>query len=335
MQILDHRRLDNGRLVILVQGLERFVVEEIVETRPYAVANVQILLDKEELPWEKDYNKTSSKDGAKKHSNAIGDEGKCKFIRGKAVAASFGYHEYEFDKQKLPGGDGDGNKEIDLTRDDVPWIQISQLLPFAQYSSNDQSLIAANAMTTQIMDDAVLTASNDNNAGSVNRDLPVEQELWNGGILWEPPRVLSSVDHGRLDDLDCDALETLLWLALEEFCRGTGFVLSNEVRCLMPPEMDYLHFTTSECLDQDVDKDQHQSSKTMKKSLSMNYPKRRRQRRLSYLAPAIIENVVLPMKGRRQIWLSAPSTVARLLDTLEWYDFLNNKVGLGLMGEFE
>ena len=28
--------------------------------------------------------------------------------------------------------------------------------------------------------------------------------------------------------------------------------------------------------------------------------KRRRQRRLSYLAPALIENVALPMKGMRQ-----------------------------------
>ena len=317
MQILDHRRLDDGRLVILVQAVERFVVEEIVKTKPYAVANVQILLDKEELPWEKGYKKTSSNEGAKKLSNvAMDDEGKCKFIRGKAVAASFGYHEYEFDKQKLPGWDGDGNKEMYLTKLDVPWIQISQLLPFATYSSNDQCLVAANSMTAHIMDDAILTVSNKINLKSANGDLPVEQELWNGGILWEPPRVLSTVDHVRRDDLDCDALETLLWLALEEFCRGTGFVLPNEVRCLMPPEMDYLDFTTSKCI------------------LSMYYPKRRRQRRLSYLAPAIIENVVLPMKGRRQIWLNAPSIAARLLDTLEWYDYLNNKIGLE-MGEFE
>lgn len=43
-------------------------------------------------------------------------------------------------------------------------------------------------------------------------------------------------------------LQRVIKLALEEFCRGTGFVLSNEVWCLMPPEMDYLEFTTSECL---------------------------------------------------------------------------------------
>lgn len=182
------------------------MVEEIVKTRPYAVAHVQILLDKEELPWEKDYTITSSNEGAKKRSNAMDDEGKCKFIRGKAVAASFCYHEYEFDKQKLSGGVGDGNKEMYLTKEDVPWIQILQLLPFAHYSSNDQSLVAANAMTTHIMDDAMLTASNEINLKSANGDLPVEQELWNGGILWEPPQALSTVDHGQREDLNCDVL---------------------------------------------------------------------------------------------------------------------------------
>ncbi|KAL7524830.1 hypothetical protein ACHAXR_000734, partial [Thalassiosira sp. AJA248-18] len=53
MQIIDHRRMEDGRLMLLVQAVERFVVEEIVEMRPYAVANVQILLDREELAWEK------------------------------------------------------------------------------------------------------------------------------------------------------------------------------------------------------------------------------------------------------------------------------------------
>ncbi len=95
MQILNHRRMDDGRLVVLVQALERFVVEEIVDTRP----------DEEELPWLE-----GGDDGIRDN------ESKCKFLRGAAVAASFRYHEYEFDKQMLPipgggaaGGDDDSN----------------------------------------------------------------------------------------------------------------------------------------------------------------------------------------------------------------------------------
>ena len=50
MQILNHWRMGNRRLIVLIQALERFVVKENVNTRPYAVTNVQILLNKEELP---------------------------------------------------------------------------------------------------------------------------------------------------------------------------------------------------------------------------------------------------------------------------------------------
>lgn len=147
MQILDHRRMDDGRLVVLVQALERFVVEEIVDTRPYAVANVQILLDEEELPWLE-----GGDDGIRD------DESKCKFLRGAAVAASFLYHEYEFDKQMLPvpgggaaGGDDDSNENY-LTKDNVPWLQISGLLPFARYSTDDGCLDAANDVTARSVD---------------------------------------------------------------------------------------------------------------------------------------------------------------------------------------
>ena len=49
MEIVDHRRMEDGRLMLLVQALERFVVDEIIETLPYSVANVQILLDKEDV----------------------------------------------------------------------------------------------------------------------------------------------------------------------------------------------------------------------------------------------------------------------------------------------
>lgn len=94
-----------------------------------------------------------------------------------------------------------------------------------------------------------------------------------------------------------DALET----QIEDFCRGTGFVLPGEVRCLMPPEMDYLDIVGATTTGDDG---------CCPELLSAKYPKSRQQRRLSYLVPALIENVSLPMKGMRQVWLNAPSTAA-------------------------
>ncbi|KAL3799695.1 hypothetical protein ACHAWO_002879 [Cyclotella atomus] len=295
MQVVDYRRMNDGRLMILVQAVERFVVDEIVETTPYAVANVQILLDEEELPWI--------------HSSKFVGENTCKFIRGKAVSASFMYHDYEFDKPKLPIPDSrnaDGDSEVYLSKEDVPWIDISMLLPFAHYSTDDVSLTTANERRAWVEKSCL--DLKENASGS----LPLEQQLQNGGLLWKPPPLMTSnVVIRRPEDLnDCDTLETLLWLALNDFCRAAQFKLPEEVSCLLPSEIDYLDITPMT-------------------TLSPKYPKIRRQLRLSYLAPALIENLEAG-KDLRQVWLNTPSTNARLRGALERFDYLNGQ----LMGEF-
>lgn len=302
MQIVDHRRMEDGRLMILVQAVERFVVDEVVETLPYSVANVQILLDKEDVPFKEDDN----------DSNEHVDENFCKYLRGNAVTASFFYHDYEFNKPKLPIGKE--SKDSYLSKDDVPWVEISNLLPFAEYSSDDVSLYAANEKLASAQE-SLLSITNTfvESSNYVEGELPMEEQLFNGGILWDPPSVKNVIVRRSLDTSDCDALETLLWLALDDFCRATGFNLPEEVRILMPPEMDYLDQIPS------------------KHALSPLYPKIRRQRRLSYLAPALIENLEEVGKGIRHIWLTTPSTKARLRGALERYDYLNNK----LLGQFD
>ena len=279
MEIVDHRRMEDGRLMILVQALERFVVDEIVDTLPFSIANVQVILDKEELPWEES-----------------ADENYCEYIRGKAVEESFSLHEYEFDRPQLPISDDNY-----LTQESVPWTEISELLPFAYYSTDDRCL---DTVAEKIQSNIKEEDDNTNDSG----ELPIEQTLWNGGVLWEPPPVSNVITRRSQDTKeDTDKLETLLWLALDDFCRATAFTLPEEIRCLLPPEMDYL----------DIQTDHYLSSK---------YPKIRRQKRLSYLAPALIENVEIPMKGLKQVWLNTPSIAARLNSALERYDYINNKL---------
>lgn len=295
MQIVDYRRMDDGRLMVLVQSVERFVVDEVVETIPYAVANVQILLDEENQYWTK--NAYSVNEETVKH------------LRGKVVSSSFYYHDYEFDKPKLPISDNpqvEAGSENYLSKDDVPWIGISKLLPFAHYSSDDVSLTVANEKRADA-EQACLNLSED--AGGF---LPLEQRLQDGGLLWRPTPVMSNSNIiRRPQDLsNCDTLETLLWLALDDFCKFARFKMPEEVACLRPPEMDYLDITPET-------------------TLSDQYPKLRRQRRLSYLAPALIENLDAG-KDMRQIWLNTPSTKARLAGVLERFDQLNTE----LMGEF-
>ena len=302
MQITDYRRMEDGRLMILVQALERFVVEDIVETKPYGVANVQILLDEEELLWN--------------NAKSYVSEDSCKYLRGEVISSSFYYHDYEFEKAKLPisnscdDNDDDNTDEYYLSKDDVPWISISKLLPFARYSTDDISPIKANEYRRSVEQSCM--SINENASG----ELPLEKQLQNGAILWKPPPLMSSdrVIRRSQDLNDCDTLETLLWLAIDDFCRAARFTLPEEVACLIPREMDYLDITIP--------------SATVE--LSQQYPKLRRQRRLSYLAPALIENLDVG-KDMRQVWLNTPSTKARLVGVLERFDHLNNEI----MGQFE
>merc|ERR1712008_147859 len=101
-----------------------------------------------------------------------------------------------------------------------------------------------------------------------------------------------------------NVLETLLWLALDDFCQSTRFVLPEEILCLMPPTLDYLEM------------------KGPKRRVSSKYPALRRQQRLSYLAPVLLESVEIGA-GMRQTFLNAPTTQVRLAAVLERFEFIN------------
>ena len=84
MRVVDHRRLKDGKLLLLVQGLERFVVDSVQQLQPYSVADVQILPDLEEL--------------AVAVNCELGN-----VARVRAVQESFRWHDFEYDPSvKLP-----------------------------------------------------------------------------------------------------------------------------------------------------------------------------------------------------------------------------------------
>eukprot|EP00957_Ditylum_brightwellii_P078493 5968388-Ditylum_brightwellii.AAC.1 len=97
LRITDFRRLEDGRLMILVHGLERFVVDTIKQDVPYATADVQILPD---------IDITSSfllPPKHKKDENTIRQkEQEWKQARRNAIFHSFYYHEYENKRMELP-----------------------------------------------------------------------------------------------------------------------------------------------------------------------------------------------------------------------------------------
>jgi hypothetical protein len=288
MRITDFRRMEDGRLCILVHVLERFVVDKVVQSFPYSVADVQILPDLEAFP------------------QGIVDENFAKIARGAAVTRSFQYHEYEFDKIKLPLPQD--SEYLSSNDGIIQESEIAKVLPFAFYSSDDSSLDG--------IEETVLESSSLSSSGFSGGESPLEDRLQKWRILRNPPPLRPGVEPKRTTQ-DLDTIETLVWLALEDFCRSTDFVLPQEILCLMPPHIDYLDM----------------QSRTPKKPvllLSEKYPAKRRQQRLSYALPALLESTNLGA-GMRQIWLNTPSTQARLSAVLERFELINDT----MMGELE
>ena len=285
MRITDYRRLQDGRLVMLVHPLERFVVETVIQSFPFARADVQILPDIHYLPVE-----TSGDEG---------DENFYKVARAKAVRESFAFHDYEFSKTKvlaLP-------KEKEYLETTASFgSAIAPLLPFAFYADDDSSL---DGITTTDTSKAAAIASESFLGGNP----PLEQTLIQNGILQYPLSLTATSDATK----DCTVLETLLWLELDDFCRVQQFKLPAEVLHLMPPAL-------ADTLDMDPP-EQH---------LSPKYPASRRQQRLSYHVPALIEQTLYGA-NMRQTWLNTPTTAARLRAVLERFQAINEN----LVGQFE
>jgi hypothetical protein len=87
MHIADFRRMADGRLLLLVHALERFVVTDIVRQLPYAIVHAQILPDTEEIdPLLLDVL----------HHPGI-TENTLREPRAMAVLESVNFHPYEYD----------------------------------------------------------------------------------------------------------------------------------------------------------------------------------------------------------------------------------------------
>lgn len=125
-----------------------------------------------------------------------------------------------------------------------------------------------------------------------------------------------------------------LKLAVEDLCRNYKFSLPHELAILIPPDMqDYLEIPTKQNTN-DYNRGTTTTTSTHQNSTTLcsTYPVRRRQTRLSYSIPALMENTNIGASiPTRQILLSAPSTRIRLLAVLERLELLNTAV----LGQFE
>jgi len=186
---------------------------------------------------------------------------------------------------------------------------VLQVLPFAFYADDDACL--QNIKTTS---DKVSETSEDGTTQSFSRDdknRPLEETLICNSILQYP----LSLNIGSDTSTDCNVLETLLWIEVDDFCRMQSFRLPQEIVQLMPPNLTSLDLDPPDV------------------PLSEKYPAKRRQQRLSYHLPLIMEATPYGA-NMRQAWLNTPTTAARLRALLERFQAMNGKQATSV-GEFD
>ena len=305
LKIADYRRMEDGRLLLLVQAMERFVVTDLVQELPYAKAHVQLVPDTEEVE-DSDWKDT-------RYEPDIAP------ARALAVAESLvRWHRYEYENTMLPLP-----LQSDLPAHQVIGSALAKVLPYAPYSSviHVETLAHETLETTQWgpferrhhassfeTSSSLLMQSSHNITSTISSTEPtLEHCLEQHGILRGYNSSLPSLVHPSLRKLSLDQLEIRLWLALNDFLKQTRTPVSPILLGLLPlvdsekkNENESASSSSSvswpadfvlEKIAQAIDEQTILDHKYVR--VSPFYPALRRQKRLSYSAAALLEQALL------------------------------------------
>ncbi len=324
MYVRDYRRLKDGRILALVQAAEKFVVDEIRQSLPYAIVDVKILPDVEELRLDEnldvDNSSTESveEDSAEEtlssfvYSCEENDEDEQSLVnclradeavsagpaRAQAIFESIqSYHHYECDPQQRLEGIPDRS---DLGIIDITHDAISKALPYCPFSNNTETMAKANALTNE---EAISTTLEKSETQSES----LEFQLLRRGITKIPPsdRRFSYNTEPTYGDEDVDSsrpwttdeLEYELWLMLDDFSVTTNKPLSPILLALLPNEDQMPKSWPSDFRLKKMLQDQQRKDPQKDSTANSLYPNQRRQRRFSYSAAHLLESVLPITEG--------------------------------------
>jgi len=311
MRIADYRRMEDGRLFLLVEALERFVVTTVKQELPYHIASVQLLPDTEEVDPEQWVAECT--------------EGNIWEARSLALAESFQwYHPYEYDEAfKLPIP-----KKSNLKTSDIGGSMLTLVVPYVPLSKTVD-------LASQIKDtpldlepsSGVLFDAEGQTSGqqeSITDEEPcLECQLLQGNIL-----------EGRkndLDDIQLDDLEYRVWLEINNFLKSTKTPVSPVLLGLLPPPSSSFIWPSNFHLQKIAHDIENSDLKHNYVEVSPLLPSHRRLRKLSFSATTLLENKP-GMEGLKQQLLEIASTKDRLLLILEKLQEYNSNF---VWGEFE
>jgi Lon protease-like protein len=287
MNISDYRRLNDGRLLLLVHAMERFVVTDVQQRLPYSIVNAQILPDAEEMDPQLDF-------GAYQEADLVQ-------VRAMAIQESVRFHDYEYDPDHLlPVPD---RPDMDVT--DVLGSDIAKVLPFCPFSKT----LEPPAPTTQVSIPPKYDTTDLESLPSL------EYRLLCQGVFHTP---LVDPEFTQRQDLTTDELEYELWLAINNYLIQTRTPVSPILLGLLPPSIVWPKEFVLKPIVQDLavlDSMEHDFV-----LVSADYPVHRRQRRLSYSAAHLMETTADSANKLRPLLLTTPSTHQRLRLLLDRFD---------------
>jgi Lon protease-like protein len=333
MNISDYRRMADGRLLLLVHGMERFVVTDVVQKLPYSIVHAQVLPDLEEM----DPDLNVSKKRGRRNDVVVVSEELLRSPRALAIQESVRFHDYEYDRNHaLPVPTSGELESKDILRSDI-----AKVLPFAPFSKTLEppqesplKILTSDRKDSPATSSSSTSSTDQTKNEDESEESCLEYRLLSAGVLQIP-----GVDHSSSSSeenqqqqsgthgLATEELEYDLWLAINNFLTKTRTPVSPVLLGLLPtydyddddddddawPEGFVLKRTVQELNDLDsVDHDFVLVSK--------EYPAYRRQRRLAYCAAHLLETDENVTNELRPRLLAAPSTRDRLRLVLEGFD---------------
>ena len=278
LRIMDFRRVNDGRMVLLVQGIERFVINKVHQELPYIIVDAQIILDEEEL---------------------------MAYPMPSAVAASFAWHSFEYEDNVKLTEDGSPGEEVCIGA--IVGERLAQLIPFISFKSTnarDISLLQKSiARANSEVLDLVSVGSN---------DAPI-QHLTCRNVLNEVPTFDSH--GGRLSARD---IEYDLWICIDEYVRLRGLhdVMSSDLMALLPQGKDWPNEFCLEDVAAKLEAKNTQGDGVGRPSYPNERRLKRLSYSASALLGGSTPSDLLN-KGVRQMLLEVPSTRGRLWAVLE------------------
>lgn len=300
LRVADYRRMADGRLLLLVQAMERIVVTQIKQDKPYAIANVQVLPDLEEM------------DDSSTTWFRCRTEPEVEQARAMANQESFQiWHSFEFENSTL-----DLPQQNDLPVEAVVGSALAKVLPYVPYQANRnvealyKQQLDASSSSFPVIDNSLVTQD------PILQSMTLEERLIRLGILKHP------VLGNRYLQLSHDELEYRIWLALDDFLSSTKRPVSPILLGLIP---QHVIWPTTFQLQSILKSIQQTNLEHKCVVLPSSYPALRRQKRLSYSVAALMESIDTKTKFRQDL-LSIPTTKERLAFILqqletEWGSF--------------